>query len=234
MALIAPSILSADFAILGQEVKAVTAAGADWLHLDVMDGAFVPNLTFGPPVIKALRPMSSLPFDVHLMIAQPERYIHDFAAAGANIISVHAEACVHLHRTLQLIRQAGCAPAVALNPATPLEAVEYVLGDLEMVLLMSVNPGFGGQNFIPEVVPKIRRLREIIAERGLPVKIQVDGGLSEATVGEVARAGCDVFVAGTAVFGAPDYREAIAALRRRIAEVLEEAATQEAGAWETD
>jgi len=234
MALIAPSVLSADFAILGEEVKAVTAAGADWLHLDVMDGAFVPNITFGPPVIKALRPVSRLPFDVHLMIEQPERYIEDFAAAGADLICVHAEACVHLHRTLQIIRQAGCAPAVALNPATPLEAVEYVLEDLEMVLLMSVNPGFGGQEFIPGVVPKIRRLREMITERGLPVKIQVDGGLSAATVGEVAQAGCDVFVAGTAVFGAPDYAAAITALRRRIDEALKEAAAREAGAWETD
>jgi ribulose-phosphate 3-epimerase len=231
MALIAPSILSADFARLGEELKAVTAAGADWIHVDVMDGHFVPNITLGPPVIKALRPVTPLPFDVHLMIAAPERYIHDFAAAGAQIISVHAEACVHLHRTLQMIRQAGCAPAVALNPATPLEPITYVLEDLEMVLLMSVNPGFGGQEFIPGVVPKIRRLRELIAERGLPIKIQVDGGVSEATAGELAQAGCDVFVAGTAIFHAPDYTEAIAGLRRQIDRALEEAATREAGAW---
>jgi ribulose-phosphate 3-epimerase len=231
MALIAPSILSADFAILGAEIKAVAAAGADWIHVDVMDGQFVPNITFGPPVIKAVRPVTQLPFDVHLMIAQPERYIGDFAEAGANIISVHVEASVHLHRTLQLIRQAGCAPAVALNPATPLEAIEYVLEDLEMVLLMSVNPGFGGQQFIPEVVPKIRRLREIIDDRGLPVQIQVDGGVSEATAGELARAGCDVFVAGTAIFRTPDYAQAIAALRRRIEAAREEAETRETGAW---
>jgi ribulose-phosphate 3-epimerase len=231
MALIAPSILSADFAILGAEIKAVAAAGADWIHVDVMDGQFVPNITLGPPIIKALRPFTSLPFDVHLMIAQPERYIRDFAEAGANIISVHAEACVHLHRTLQMIRQAGCAPAVALNPATPLEAVEYVLEDLEMVLLMSVNPGFGGQEFIPGVVPKIRRLREIIDDRGLPVQIQVDGGVSEATAGDLARAGCDIFVAGTAIFRTPDYAQAIAGLRRRIEAAQEEAETRETGAW---
>jgi len=216
MALIAPSILSADFACMGEELRKVTGAGADWIHVDVMDGQFVPNITIGAPVIQSLRAHSPLPFDVHLMISQPERYIEDFAAAGAQIITVQAEACIHLHRVLEQIRQAGCQAAVALNPATPLEEITYVLGDLDMVLIMSVNPGFGGQSFIPAMLPKIRRLREMLDAGGLDVKIQVDGGLNGTTVGPVAQAGCDVFVAGTAIFKEPDYAQAIQELRRKI------------------
>ena len=222
MALIAPSILSADFARLGEELHAVTRAGADLIHIDVMDGHFVPNITLGPPVIRALRSHSALPFDVHLMIAQPQGFIEDFAAAGAQIISVQVEACTHLHRTIQAIRQAGCRPAVALNPAAPLEAITYVLGEVEMILLMTVNPGFGGQQFIPAVLPKIESLRALIDRENLPVKIQTDGGVNEDTIAQAARAGCDIFVAGTAVFGQPDYARAIKGLRQKADEARRE------------
>jgi len=210
---IAPSILSADFGRLADEVRAVEAAGADWIHVDVMDGRFVPNITIGPLVVEAVRKVTRLPIDAHLMIVEPERYVEAFAKAGADLISVHAEVSPHLHRTIQAIRAAGARPSVALNPSTPLDCLEYVLGDVDMVLLMTVNPGFGGQSYIPAVTEKVRRLRRMADERGQELEIQVDGGVKASTVGEVARAGANVLVAGTAVFGAKDYRAAVRDLR---------------------
>jgi ribulose-phosphate 3-epimerase len=210
---IAPSILSADFGRLADEVRAVEAGGADWIHVDVMDGRFVPNITIGPLVVEAVRKVTKLPVDVHLMIVEPERYVEAFAKAGADLISVHAEVSPHLHRTIQAIRAAGARPSVSLNPATPLDCLEYVLGDLDMVLLMTVNPGFGGQSYIPAVTEKVRRLRRMADERGQQLEIQVDGGIKPSTVGAVAEAGANAFVAGTAVFGASDYRAAIQAIR---------------------
>jgi ribulose-phosphate 3-epimerase len=211
---IAPSILSADFARLGEELAAVERAGADWIHVDVMDGHFVPNLTLGPPVIEAVRRSTGLPLDVHLMIEAPERSLADYVKAGANTVGVHAETCPHLHRTVAQIREAGARACVVLNPATPASAVELVLGDVDQVLLMTVNPGFGGQRFIDGVLPKIETLRRWIDERDLRVDLEVDGGVARGTIARAARAGADVFVAGTAVFGADDYAAAIAALRR--------------------
>ncbi len=210
---IAPSILSADFGRLADEVRAVEAAGADWIHVDVMDGRFVPNITIGPLVVEAVRKVTRLPIDAHLMIVEPERYVEAFAKAGADVISVHAEASPHLHRTLQAIRAAGARPAVALNPATGLEAIEYVLGDCEMVLLMTVNPGFGGQRYIDACTEKVRRLRAMADARRQPLELQVDGGIKPETIAAVAAAGANVFVAGTAVFGQEDYARAIADLR---------------------
>jgi ribulose-phosphate 3-epimerase len=212
--LIAPSLLSADFARLGEEVCAVEKAGADWLHVDVMDGRFVPNITIGPLVTKAVRRVTSLPLDVHLMIESPERYVDAFAKAGANTIGVHAETCPHLHRTVEAIREAGARAAVAINPATPASAVQEVLGDVDQVLVMTVNPGFGGQKFIENTLPKIETLRRWIDERGLEIALEVDGGIGPETIARAARAGADVFVAGTAVFDAGDYTEAIEGLRR--------------------
>jgi len=210
---IAPSILSADFAKLGAEVAAVERAGADWIHVDVMDGHFVPNLTIGPLVVEAVRRSTSLPLDVHLMIEHPERYVTDFVKAGAATIGVQVEACPHLHRTLAQIREAGARASVVLNPGTPALAIEPVLSDVDQVLVMTVNPGFGGQKFIESMLAKIATLRRMLDERGREVALEVDGGISLETIGRAARAGADVFVAGTAVFGAPDYAQAIAALR---------------------
>jgi len=215
---IAPSILSADFCRLGDEVRAVEAAGADYIHVDVMDGHFVPNITIGPPVVAALRKVTALPLDVHLMIAAPDRYIADFAAAGADIIVVHAEASTHLHRSIQLIKSLGKKAGVSLNPATPLNCLEYVLADLDLVLLMTVNPGFGGQSFIEECIPKIRSLRAMLDKRGLEAELEVDGGVKIDNIARIAHAGADVFVAGSAVFGSPDYLATIQALKRKAKE----------------
>lgn len=212
---IAPSILSADFSRLGEEIRAVDQAGADWIHVDVMDGRFVPNITIGPLVVSAIRPLTQKPLDVHLMIVEPEKYVADFAKAGADIISVHAEhnASPHLHRTLTQIKELGKQAGVVLNPSTPLELIDYVLDVCDLILIMSVNPGFGGQSFIPGVVPKIRKLRETCNERGLDPWIEVDGGLKTNNTWQVLEAGANAIVAGSAVFKAEDYATAIEGIR---------------------
>ena len=211
---IAPSILAADFAKLGQEVQEVEKAGADWIHIDVMDGHFVPNITMGPIVVDALRPLTELPLDVHLMIENPDRYIEDFAKAGADYITVHVEACPHLHRTIQLIRSFSVKPGVVLNPHTPIETIQHVLEDIDLVLFMTVNPGFGGQKFIHSVVPKVAALSQLIKDKGLSVDIQIDGGINEETIVPCAQAGANVFVAGSAIFGKQDRTQALQAIKK--------------------
>jgi len=210
---IAPSILSADFSRLGEDVKRVEEAGADLIHIDVMDGHFVPNLTFGPPVVSAIRKVTKLPFDVHLMINNPQEMLSSFVEAGADLITVHAETAPHLHRLLQNIKEQGKRAGVSLNPSTPLSAVEEVLDIADMVLIMSVNPGFGGQKFIPGAVSKIARLRQMIIERKLDVDIEVDGGINPETARQVVAAGANILVAGSAVYGAADMKAAISAIR---------------------
>lgn len=215
---IAPSILSADFSRLGDEIRAVEAGGADYIHVDVMDGHFVPNITIGPLVVEAARKVTALPLDVHLMIADPDRYIPDFAAAGADIIVFHAEATFHVHRTIQLIKSLGKKAGISLNPATPLHCLDYVLEDLDLVLLMTVNPGFGGQSFIEACLPKIHALRGMLDKRGLDAELEVDGGVKISNIESISRAGADVFVAGSAVFGSSDYAATIAEMKMRARE----------------
>ena len=215
---IAPSILSADFARLGDEIRTVEAAGADYIHVDVMDGHFVPNITIGPPVVASLRKVTQLPFDVHLMIENADRYISNFAAAGADLIVVHAEASIHLHRTVQLIKSLGKKAGVSLNPATSLHCLDHIIEDLDLVLLMTVNPGFGGQIFIESCIPKIQSLRALLDRRGLEAELEVDGGVTVDNIARISHAGADVFVAGNAIFKNSDYAATIAKMRQRIRE----------------
>jgi ribulose-phosphate 3-epimerase len=211
---VAPSVLSADFGRLAEEVRSVEAGGADWIHVDVMDGRFVPNITLGPILVKAIRAATRLPLDVHLMIVEPEKYVDDFARAGADLISVHVEACPHLHRTLQHIRGLGKRAGVVLNPSTPEETVRYVLDVADLILVMSVNPGFGGQAFIPDVLPKVRALRDIIHRSGRDIALEIDGGITPETAPAAVAAGARVLVAGNAVFTHADRGAAIEALKR--------------------
>ncbi|MYL33096.1 ribulose-phosphate 3-epimerase [Pontibacillus yanchengensis] len=214
MTKISPSILSADFSNLGQEIEDVEQGGADYIHVDVMDGHFVPNITIGPLIVEAIRPKTQLPLDVHLMIENPDQYISQFASAGADIITVHQEACTHLHRTLQLIKSEGCKAGVVINPATPAEMIKPVLNEVDLVLLMTVNPGFGGQSFIEEVVPKIEQIANWRNELGLSFEIEIDGGVKQGTAKTCVQAGADVLVAGSAVFKKDDRAKAIEEIRQ--------------------
>ena len=211
---ISPSILSSDFTRLGEEIRAVEEAGADLIHIDVMDGHFVPNITIGPLIVKAAKDITSLPLDVHLMISDPDRYIDDFVKAGADIITVHAETVYHLHRTIQVIKKMGVQAGVALNPATPVEMLNYILTDIDIVMIMSVNPGFGGQQFIPEAISKIEAVRKMIEKKGLATEIEVDGGINEKTISRVYQAGANIFVAGSAIFLEDDYKKVIDTMRK--------------------
>jgi len=211
---IAPSLLSADFSQLGKELKMTEEAGADLIHWDIMDGHFVPNITFGPAVVKKLRSRTKLPFDVHLMIENTDNYIVDFVKAGSDMISVHTEACVHLQRTIHRIKELGAKAGVALNPATPLNTIEFVLEDLDFILIMTVNPGFGGQNFLPSIVPKIKAARELVEKRGLQLDIEVDGGLNEENIPTVVKAGANILVAGNSVYGGRGIAKSIDLLRK--------------------
>jgi len=211
--LIAPSILSADFTRLGEEIRAIEDAGADYIHIDVMDGHFVPNLTIGIPVVEAIRKITSKPLDVHLMIQNPDQYIGDYINAGADILTVHAEVTPHLHRTIQVIKSHSVKAAVSLNPSTPLNSIEYVIKDIDMVLIMTVNPGFGGQFFIDSCFEKIKKLRSMIDENGAIADIQVDGGIKTDNIATVAKAGANIFVAGSAIFGSDNYKATITAMR---------------------
>lgn len=213
--MIAPSILSADFSRLGEEVRAVEAAGADVIHVDVMDGHFVPNITIGPLVVKAVRAVTSLPVDVHLMITNPDRYLQDFINAGADWVTVHVEACVHLHRTLSYIRSKGKKAGAVLNPATSLSTLDYVLEEVDLVMLMSVNPGFGGQSFIESTLAKTARLRQMLDAVNPSAGIEIDGGVSPATIGRIASAGANIFVAGSAIYGQNDYQSVIRAMKEQ-------------------
>jgi ribulose-phosphate 3-epimerase len=215
---IAPSILSADFSKLGDEIKAVEAAGADWIHADVMDGHFVPNITIGPLVVEAVKRVTDLPIDVHLMIENPDNYIRAFAEAGASYISVQVEACTHLNRTVQLIKNCDAHAGVVLNPSTPVKSLEWILEFVDYVLIMGVNPGFGGQEFILNSIGKIKALRQQIQDRGLAVLIEVDGGVNENTIAEISSAGVDIFVAGSAIFGSKDYQKTIQSFRQKISQ----------------
>ncbi|CAN2047891.1 Ribulose-phosphate 3-epimerase [Candidatus Magnetomoraceae bacterium gMMP-1] len=215
--IIAPSILSADFSRLGEEIRAVEIAGADWIHVDVMDGHFVPNITIGPLIVEAVKKVTNLPLDVHLMIENADKYIPDFADAGANLITVHVEACTHLNRSIQLIKDKGIQAGIVLNPATSLCSIEWILEYVDLVMLMSVNPGFGGQSFITNTIKKIKALKKMIKDRNLNTMIEIDGGVNEKTIQEISQAGTDVFVAGSAIFKSKDYVSAIKRFRELLA-----------------